>query len=494
MAEAKTNTFIKGVSVQTIVTIVMGVLEVVVFSIMSRLLTRQEFGYYSALIGIISISQSIANAGLGSAIIQKKDGSTEHVSTAFTLSLIIGTTVSLVVFLLAVPLAKLISDESLAMPLRIMSFVILFSAIVSVGNAQLYKRLEFKRVGIIQTSSYLMASIIGIVMAVLHCGLISIVMSAVLYPGFTMILLYTTSLKIPRLHIARNETGGIVSFGGWLTLGVIVNTITQQWDKLVLSKWLSVEALGSYNRPAGFVSTVSGKLTNIFDVVLFPMLSDIQDNSEKILSVFYRAVGLLNSFSIVLAAIFFFNAELIIQIFFGNQWLDLAIVMRIASIGVIFSVDSQLVDCFFRSLNYVRLGFFLRIFGAVWTLLCIYIGTQHGIVGVAVSIVFANIIFILIKMIVLNFKVKANLATMFKTWFFAWKPAIIPVILGTLYILFLKQETFNIMAIIFALVFGAVLIWEFAFCPSMVGKEYEKTIFPSVKKVRNKLLKRKADE
>ena len=492
MAEAKTNKFIKGVSVQTIVTIVMGVLEVVVFSIMSRLLSRQEFGYYSALIGIISICQSIANAGLGSAIIQKKDGSPEHVSTAFTLSLIIGSTVSLLVFVFAAPLARWIADDSLTLALRIMSFVILFSAIVSVGNAQLYKRLEFKRVGIIQASSYLAASIIGIVMAVMHCGLISIVMAAVLYPVFTTVLLYTTSLKIPQLHIAKNETGGIISFGGWLTLGVIVNTVTQQWDKLVLSKWLSVEALGSYNRPAGFVSTVTGKLQNIFDVVLFPMLSDIQDNREKILSVFYRAVGLLNSFSIVLAAIFFFNAELIIQIFFGNQWLDLAIVMRIASIGVIFSIDSQLVDCFFRSLNYVRLGFFLRLFGALWMLLCIYIGTKYGIVGVAASIVFANVVFIIIKMVFLSYKVKANVGTMFYTWFKAWKPAFILCIFGALFLVFAPQTT--LVRVLFAAVFGLIIIWEFAFCPSMVGVEYEKTIYPSVLKVRNELFKITKDE
>ena len=166
--------------------------------------------------------------------------------------------------------------------------------------------------------------------------------------------------------------------------------------------------------------------------------------------------------------------------------------MRIASIGVIFSIDSQLVDCFFRSLNYVRLGFFLRLFGALWMLLCIYIGTKYGIVGVAASIVFANVVFIIIKMVFLSYKVKANVGTMFYTWFKAWKPAFILCIFGALFLVFAPQTT--LVRVLFAAVFGLIIIWEFAFCPSMVGVEYEKTIYPSVLKVRNELFKITKDE
>ena len=84
----KTKTLFKGMSVQTLVTIVMGVLEITYFAIMSRLLTKSDFGYFAAIGGVMAICMSLSDAGLGSAVIQKKDASEKHVSTAFSLSCI----------------------------------------------------------------------------------------------------------------------------------------------------------------------------------------------------------------------------------------------------------------------------------------------------------------------------------------------------------------------------------------------------------------------
>ena len=69
----KTQTLFKGLSVQTLVTITMGVLELIFFAVMSRLLTKADFGYFAALSGIMAIFMSISEAGLGSSVIQKKN-------------------------------------------------------------------------------------------------------------------------------------------------------------------------------------------------------------------------------------------------------------------------------------------------------------------------------------------------------------------------------------------------------------------------------------
>ena len=72
MAEqSKTNTFLKGVSITTVFTIATGILGVVYFAVMSRLLSKTDFGYFAALTGIMTVISSIADAGLGAAIIQK---------------------------------------------------------------------------------------------------------------------------------------------------------------------------------------------------------------------------------------------------------------------------------------------------------------------------------------------------------------------------------------------------------------------------------------
>ena len=59
-----TRKVIKGVSSQTIVTIVLGIVEIVSFSIMSRLLSQKDFGYYVAIVAVATIFQSLADNGV----------------------------------------------------------------------------------------------------------------------------------------------------------------------------------------------------------------------------------------------------------------------------------------------------------------------------------------------------------------------------------------------------------------------------------------------
>ena len=151
--------------------------------------------------------------------------------------------------------------------------------------------------------------------------------------------------------------------------------------------------------------------------------------------------------------------------------------MQIVSLSVIFNIDGRLVDCFFRSLNYVKLGTELRFFGAILTLICLYIGAQYGIVGVAWGLFISNISLIIIKMTALCLRIKSNLFEMFKCWLVAWKPAIIPGIVGVVYLGLPHTTLTNLM---FAVLYGIIIFSEFVLFPKMVSSEYCSTVYPMI--------------
>lgn len=481
----KTDTFLKGVSITTVFTIASGVLGVVYFAIMSRLLSKADFGYFAALTGIMTVISSIADAGLGAAIIQKKDADASFISTAFTMSLTLGVISFLIVFFGAPWIANLIADDYITTPLRIMSVTLLFHSFTSIANAQLYRALKFTRIGTIGFISNVVNTSLSVILALKGFGLYAMISYVTFGSIFTTLLLYTTSVKLPKLGIHHSYVKGIFSFGGWLTLSVICNKIATYIDRLVLPKMTSVETLGEYTRPASFTSNITGSLTDIMDKVLFPMLADIQDNRQAAVNVFYRAVELLNSFSVVLGCLFFFNAQLIISVFFGKEWLELTPVMQVVSITTVFFIDTQLVDCFFRSLNFVKAGFFIRLFALFWNLFCVYWGAKYGVLGIAISLAFANISVIILKMLVLSHKIDADWKVMFKKWVVAWKPAIPLVVIGMVFLLVFPNPSLW-MTIAFAVIFGFVMLAEFILIPRFVGEEYEKTIYPTIKKIIGK--------
>ena len=489
MAEqSKTNTFLKGVSITTVFTIATGILGVVYFAVMSRLLSKTDFGYFAALTGIMTVISSIADAGLGAAIIQKKDADKNFISTAFTMSFILGLSCFLIVFFGAPLLARLVADDYLTTPIRIMSVTLLFNSFTSVANAQLYRNLKFKRIGTISFVSNIFNTALSVALAIKGFGLYAMIAYATFGPFLTMILLYTTSAKVPKLHIQRNYANGIFSFGGWLTLSVICNKIATYIDRLVLPKWTSVETLGAYTRPASFTNNITGALTDIMDRVLFPMLSDIQDNRQAAINVLYRAVELLNAFSVILGCVFFFNADLIITVFFGKEWLELVPVLQVVSITSVFFIDTQLVDCFFRSLNFVKTGFYIRLFALLWNLFCIYWGAKFGVMGIAISLTFANVSVIILKMLVLSKKIGASWSVMLMKWLAAWKSAIAPIIMGVAYLLSFKNPTIG-SEIVFAVLFAIVVVLELLAFPNVMGKEYINTLYPYVQRITNKIKK-----
>lgn len=493
MAEGKTTVFLKGVSVTSIFTIAAGIIGVIYFAIMSRFLSKADFGYFAALTGIMTVVSSVADAGLGAAIIQKKNADTHFVSTAFTMSLSLGVTFFILIFFSAPCLAQLVADKYLCTPLRIMSVTLIFHSFTSVANAQLYRALKFKRIGTIGFVSNIVNTSLSVILAIKGFGLYAMISYVTFGPIFTTLLLYTTSVKLPKLEIYRNYVKGIFSFGGWLTLSVICNKIATYIDRLILPRLTSVETLGAYTRPASFTSNITGSLTDIMDRVLFPMLADIQDDKKAAVSVFYRAVELLNSFSVILGCMFFFNAQLIITIFFGKEWLELTPVMQVVSLTSVFFIDTQLVDCFFRSLNFVKTGFLIRLFALFWNLFCIFWGARFGVMGIAISLTFANITVILLKMLILSHKIEANWRVMFKKWITAWKSSIPLVVIGIIFLLTFPHPEFWV-TILFAVVSGIIVLAEFVFVPKLLGDEYEKFIYPAVKKITGKVYNRKISE
>lgn len=490
MSSSKTDTFLKGISITTVFTIAGGILGIVYFAVMSRFLSKADFGYFAALMGIMTVVGAIADAGLGAAIIQKKDADGRFVSTAFTMSLFLGLFCFVTLFLTAPYLARLVADEYIITPLRIMSVTLVFHSFTSIATAQLYRALKFKRIGTISFISNIVNTSLSVLLAIKGFGLYAMISYVTVGPILTTALLYTTSVKLPKILINRDYVRGIFSFGGWLTLSVICNKAASSIDRLVLPKMTSVETLGAYTRPASFTSNITGTLTDIMDKVLFPMLSDIQDKKDVTISVFYRAVELLNSFSVILGCIFFFNAPLIIEIFFGREWMELAPVMQVTAFTAVFFIDTQLVDCFFRSLNFVKTGFFIRLFALFWNLFCIYWGAKYGVMGIAVSLAFANVSVIVLKMIILSRKIDASWKIMLKRWLIAWRPALPLVVLGLFFLLLFPNPKLW-MTIVFATVFAIVVLLEFLFMPNLIGNEYKQTLYPSLRILLEKIIRRK---
>lgn len=475
---SNTSKALKGMSSQTIVTIVLGLVDIVSFGIMSRLLTQEDFGYYAAITAITTVFASFSETGLGSAIIQRKNITDKFVNNAYTLSLIFGITIAAILVALSKPLSVGLVDESLIIPLMLMSITLLFHNIISVNTSIMYRRLEFVQVGMINLVSLVITTIVAILLAYMGLGYYAILTKAVLATIITLVLSHIGAKTKFRLQLDFETVKSIFGFSGWLMISVFFRNLAQQLDRLLMSNMLSVNSLGAYNRPKEFIIQISSKINGIFDTALFPVLSGIQDDIEAVKRAYLRSFYYINIFAIVLSLAFVFNSELIIRVFFGEKWMSILLTMQILSCMLVFNVDARLADCYLRSLGWTKQQFYFRVIEVVAQLIGILIGGHYGINGIAVSVVLVNILTIAAKNYYITKRLGIDTFKVIKTILKSWKVSYLT--LPVLIILQCLLPHHLLGNVINAFIFCLLYLFAFVVYPNMIGSMYKNEVYPTI--------------
>ncbi len=468
-SESLTSKTVKSLSKQTVVTIGMGVLSLMVFAIMSRLLTKEDFGKYAALTAVTTIFSALSEAGMGSALVQYKNPTREYVSTAFNLAIITGIIFTSILLLCAHPLATFIVDESLTTPLRILSISVFFHGLIGVVKANMTRQLQFVRMGYYSAIVYIISAAIAIYMAYVGCGVYAVVVEQVLMATFAFIIYYITLPEKPRwFYISKEYSRQILGYGGWLTASVLFRVFYQQMDKLLMSRWLSVGTLGAYNRPAGFISQISDRLNGIMDTVLFPILSSIQNDKERVVRAYDKILYMCGLYAGILCLLTLYSSNLIIYIFFGEEWHSIAVVFYILVFTLLFSIIGRIMDCLIRSLAYVKAGFYMRVLACFITFGCLYVGKDYDIEGVAVSIVMSNLLIILMKLLYIN---KQLAISTFHTLMVFFRSQIVVYLPLIVFIFFRTDITYSVStSIISVSVLFIYIIIVFTCFPNLMGE------------------------
>ena len=473
----------RGLSSQTLVTIALGTVEIVSFSIMSRLLTKQDFGYYAAIVAVSTVFSSLADNGIGSAIVQKKDLNEKYVNCAFSLSMLIGCLVAFLMCCASGVLAKYIADESMTIPLRFYSITLICSCFTSVNTALMQRRLQFLRIGVIHFISLVVTTIIAVLLALRGLGYYAILAKGILTYVIMSALSYFAAHAHYHFLFDRDEYKRIFGFSGWLMAGALFRNFANQADRLLMSSLFSVATLGVYSRPKEFISSISQKVNSIFDVVLFPILSSIQDQKAQLSSIYGKALNLLNIGGCLLSLFFFCNAELIIRIFFGNEWLYIKSLFQVISLFPILFINGRIGDVFLRSLALTKSQFIFRIIQLLLTVLLIALSARWGITAVAVATMLAYGFVVLLKMIYISHNISCPLYKAICSTAKGWLPIIYVLPLYYLLNIILPHSwTGNVILIITFIIINIfiLILW-----PSLLGEIYVDDVYS---KMKNKVI------
>lgn len=323
---------VNGMKWKALERIILQVVNAVTPMVLARILMPEDFGTIAILTVFISIANTFVNNGLGTSVIQKKDSDEIDFSTVFYTQVFIAVICYVVLFAASPLIGKFYNDNSLVLMLRVMSLSIVIGSLGSMQITIMKKNMEFNKSFLINGSATIIYGVVGIGMAYSGFGCWSLVWANLA----NITTLWISSILVvkwkPKLKFSFFRLKSLFSYSWKLMVGWLIGTLHQDFYTIVIGKRFSSATLGYYNRAGSFPQIITKTVTEVVDGVMFPALSQIHDEKEKLKSM-TRTLLSMNSY--ILFPIFFGLAAVsknLVILVLTEKWLPCVPMMQIVCV------------------------------------------------------------------------------------------------------------------------------------------------------------------
>lgn len=262
----------------------------IVSIVLARLLSPEDYGLISLVTIFTSIFSVFVNGSLGTALIQKKDADDLDFSTVFYSNVVLGLFFYLILFLTAPLISAFYNIAQLTSVVRILGITLIISGFSGVQSAYVSKNLMFKKFFFSTLGGTIMSAVVGIFMAHLGFGVWALVAQQVSTSLFSAIVLWIIVKWRPKKMFSLNRWKKLFSFSWKLMISHLINTVYNDIRQLIIGKIYSASDLAYYNRGKSLPNMIVTNINTSIDSVLLPVMSDVQDQRDKLKSMTRRAI------------------------------------------------------------------------------------------------------------------------------------------------------------------------------------------------------------
>jgi len=393
----------KAGSWQTLQMMVIVISQFVYIGTMARLLSKADFGLMAIASAFIGFGTIFSEGGMGAALIQRKNITQKHMNAALQSGILIGGLIFTVFFFSSKYIATFFDQPQLDMLIKVIGVNVVLHAVSGTSMMLLQKYFQFHKTALITITSTIIGYIVGILLAFEGYGVWSLVVatlttSLINAAGFLYLVPVKFSLQV---HI--KEWKELFSFGSGIILLQFANFFSERGLNLILGKILTVDLLGVFERTSIIKILPSVYIGKILDTIMFPVMSEIQDEHERLFRIYQQSLGMVNSLLMPIAAFLIFYSEEVVLILLGKDWLEAVIPLQIMFLVLPFSSSGRMADSVIRAKgliykNVVRKYIYVTVLICTTTLGAYF----YGVIGAAIAVTFS----MLFNYIIMLFLVK----------------------------------------------------------------------------------------
>jgi O-antigen/teichoic acid export membrane protein len=366
---------------------VQAVIQLGTMMVLARLLKPADFGLMGAAGVIVALSQIVSQVGVGPAIIQRRELKPTHIRVATTLSLALGLSLGAVVFLGAPIIAGFYRIPEVEPVLRGVAFLFPLDGLNTVARSILARELRFRVYVASEVGSYVVGyAPVGILLAWSGYGVWALVTANIAQVTLRVVTMYLAARHPLWPSFDRQASRELLSFGFGHSMAQIGGVLSVQGDNMVVGRWLGPAALGVYGRAYGLMVMPASVFGRIVNRVLFPLMSQVQDERKRLANAYERALAIVALVSLPLSSFLWVTAPEFIRIILGPNWDAVVVPFQLFSISLLFRMSSKISDVCTKAAGEVYPRALLTWAFAGLVVGGAIIGQRWGLGGVAVAV------------------------------------------------------------------------------------------------------------
>lgn len=309
--------------------------------VLARLLTPEDFGLVAIGMTVLAITLHLTDFGVVAALIQQPATDKRHLDTAWTIGLLRGTAVSVVLLLAAPWIAAAFQEPRASDIIRALSLNAVIQAAASIEVARLNRQLRFRELAGTRLSAAIVNTIVAIALAPGY-GPFAIVWGAIAGALTQTASTYVVAPYRPGLRLSDEATASIVRFGRWIFLIGVLAVASEGLLRWLIATQLGVAELGLFFMAARLAFLPSQLATGLVNEVAFPLYAELQTNPEKAVEAFRKILVGVAAFLVPACLVFLVLVPDLVVHVLGERWEGATAVM---SLLILSTIVGLLGDC-----------------------------------------------------------------------------------------------------------------------------------------------------
>jgi O-antigen/teichoic acid export membrane protein len=474
-------------------------IDLVTLFVLGRLLSPADFGLVAIAMSIIVTVEAVLELPVGQALVRLSTLDPAHYNTAFTLTVLRGLALALLLVAVSWPLAQVYGDQRLVTLICALSIAPAARGLSSVRIVEYAKQLDFRPTLICDVVGKSAAFVISVALAWETGSYWSIAAGTIATPVVGDIISYIIAPYRPRFTLRAWRD--FVDFLGWSTASQLVTALNWQMDQLLLGRFVSQLQLGHFSMAANIAALPTQVIVVQTMNPLLVAFSLVRDNHQRLVAAYRNSAAAIIGVGLPIMVGMSLVAEPVIRIVLGDHWIEAAPILSLLALASVPSFFIAPLPSLSIALNQTRI--FLRLAVVEFAVkfpLMLYGSAHYGITGVIAARIAVAIVMAACSMLAVRALIQMPLRAQV---FGHWRPilgcAVMAVIVAPLQLHFAGTQNFSATAVALAGIaaVGAcayastvILLWMLAGRPDGL----EAKLFAMAQRFRRRLRKTAINE